>query len=343
MNKTKLSNEQVEALAKVAGVEHGISGQDLGKAITKLTNLTPNVFFTDILDTLNLEDNPFGVFVKNDVMFGNRVRYVSTGIIASQEWAQGKYTPDLMGSKVAPDYEDFSTSLIKSAYPLIYNEPEMTNYFKDYNNLTELMNQIRAVNNQSYKVELINMFLYIFGNTTVDLPAYMKTELDKTTAKMLNVQDLGTQNDMKAVFKEIVKLANKMGGKGVPANKDYNIGFTKGTTIDSKINRSVPSQDLVLIISRDDLIDLSQEISTIYHQSFYQGDNKFYQVIEADIPKGTAWLLDKETVRFNPKLQRTTSEQWMDLSITITGNIWTHAGVFKYGNGVKITYLIKAA
>lgn len=339
----KLNNDQVEALAKVANVELGISGQDLGKAVAKLTNLTPNVFFTDIIDTLNLQDNPFGVFIKNDVLYGNRVRFVSTGIISSQEWAQGNYTPDLMGSKVAPDFEDFSTSLLKSAYPLIYNEPEMTNYFKDYNNLTQFMNQVRAVNNQSYKVELINMFLYVFGNSTVDLPAYMKTELDKTTAKMLNVQNLGEQNDMKAVFKEIVKLANKMGGKGVSANKNYNIGFANGTTTDSKINRSVPSQDLVLVISRDDLIDLSQEISTIYHQSFYQGENKFYQVIEADIPKGTAWLLDKETVRFNPKLQRTTSEQWMDLSITITGNVWTHAGVFKYGNGVKITYTMKEA
>ena len=333
MENKKLNNGQVEKLTKIAGVDIGISGQDLGKAVAKLTNLTPNVFFTDILDTLNLEQNPFDVFIKNDVMFGNKVRYVSTGIIASQEWTQGKYTPDLMGSKVAPDYEDYSTSYIKSVYPLIYNEPEMTNYFKDYNNLTQFMNQVRAVNNQSYRVELINMFLYLFGNSTVDLPAYMKTELDKTTAKMLNVQDLGSQADMKAVFKEIVKLANKMGGKGVPANKDYNIGFTKGTT-------TVPSQDLVLIISRDDLIDLSQEISTIYHQSFYQGENKFYKVIEADIPKGTAWLIDKETIRINPKLQRTTSEQWMDLSITITGNIWTYAGVFKYGNGVKITYSI---
>ena len=340
MNTTKLNNEQVEALAKVAGVKNGILGQDLGKAISKLTNLTPNVFFTDILDTLNLEENPFDVFIKNDVMFGNKVRYVSTGIISSQEYKQGNYTPDLMGSKVAPDYEDFSTSFIKSAYPLIYNEPEMTNYFKDYNNLTQFMNQVRAVNNQSYRVELINMFLYLFGNSTVDLPVYMKTELDKTTTKMLNVQDLGSQADMKAVFKEIVKLANKMGGKGIPANKDYNIGFAKGTTTNSKINRSVPSQDLVLIISRDDLIDLSQEISTIYHQSFYQGENKFYKVIEADIPKGTAWLVDKETIRFNPKLQRTTSEQWMDLSITMTSNIWTFAGVFKYGNGVKITYSI---
>lgn len=340
MSRSKLSNEQVEALSNVADIPVGISGQDLGKAITKLTNLTPNVFFTDILDTLNLDENPFDIFIKKDVVYGNAVRFVSTGIISSQEHKQGNYTPDLMGSKVAPDYEDYSTSFIKSTYPLIYNEPEMTNYFKDYNNLTEFMNQVRAVNSQSYRVELLNMFLYLFGNTTIDLPAYMKTELDKTTAKMLNIQDLGTQQDMKAVFKEIVKLANKMGGKGIPANKDYNIGFAKGTTTDSKINRSVPSTDLVLIISRDDLIDLSQEISTIYHQSFYQGENKFYKVIEADIPKGTAWLVDKETIRFNPKLKRTTSEQWMDLSITMTSTIWTFAGVFKYGNGVKITYSI---
>lgn len=340
---SNLNNLQVEQLAKVAEIETGISGQELGRAISKLTNLTPNVFFTDILDTLNVDNNPFDIFIKNDVPYGNGVRFVAAGIISSQQYKFGNWTPDLMGSKVAPDYEDFSTSLIQSTFPLIYNEPQMTNYFKDYNNLTTFMNKVRSTNEISYKVELLNMFLYLFGNSTVDLPAYVKTELDKTTAKMLNVQDLGQQNDMKDVFKEIVKLANKMGGKGVPANKDYNIGFAKGVTTDSKINRSVPSDDLVLIISRDDLIDLSQEISTVYHQSFYQGENKFYKVIEADIPKGTAWLLDKETVRFNPKLRATTSEQWMDLSVTITGNIWTHAGVFKYGNGVKITYSIKSA
>ena len=127
----ELSTSQVEQLQEVAGAPTGVSGRDLKISLSQLTALTPNVFFTDILDTLNFGDNPFDVFVKQDVLFGNRTRYVSTGMISSQQYEMGKTTPDLMNSKPAPDYEDFSTSLVKSTYPLIYNEVEMTNYFKN--------------------------------------------------------------------------------------------------------------------------------------------------------------------------------------------------------------------
>ena len=114
----ELSTSQVEQLQEVAGAPTGVSGRNLQTSLNNLTALTPNVFFTDILDTLNFGDNPFDVFVKQDVLFGNRTRYVSTGMIQSQEYAMGKTTPDLMNSKPAPDYEDFSTSFIILRYSL---------------------------------------------------------------------------------------------------------------------------------------------------------------------------------------------------------------------------------
>ena len=81
----ELSTSQVEQLQEVAGAPTGVSGRDLKISLAQLTALTPNVFFTDILDTLNFGDNPFDVFVKQDVLFGNRTRYVSTGMIQAQE------------------------------------------------------------------------------------------------------------------------------------------------------------------------------------------------------------------------------------------------------------------
>ena len=165
----ELSTSQVEQLQEVAGAPTGVSGRDLKLSLQQLTALTPNVFFTDILDTLNFGDNPFDVFVKQDVLYGNRTRYVSTGMISSQQYEMGKTTPDLMKSKAAPDYEDFSTSLVKSTYPLIYNEVEMTNYFKNSDNLTQFINQIRAVNNTSYESERLNSFsitVTVYSNTT---------------------------------------------------------------------------------------------------------------------------------------------------------------------------------
>lgn len=336
----ELTTNQVEQLQEVAGAKSGVVGQDLKISLNNLTSLTPNVFFTDILDTLNFGDNPFDVFVKQDVLFGNRTRYVSTGMIASQEYEMGKTTPDLMGSKPAPDYEDFSTSLVKSTYPLIYNEVEMTNYFKNSENLTQFINQIRAVNTTSYESERLNSFLYLFGNTNVDLPQYIKTELDKTKAKITNVVALGQKADYKDVFTSIVEVAQEMGTKGKPATNKYNIGFTNGTTAGAKFNKSNMNNDLVLIISNSDLLNLSKEAANIYHQEFYQGTNKFFKVIEADIPKGTAYLLDKETLRLYPKINRTIANEWMDLSMTITSHVFAYWGIFKYGNGVKLTFSI---
>lgn len=336
-----LSQNQVEQLAEVASANVGVSGPSLKLSLNNLTALTPNVFFTDILDTLNFGDNPFDVFVKQDVLFGNRTRYVSTGMIQSQEYELGKTTPETMGSKPAPDYEDYSTSLVKSTFPLIYNEVEMTNYFKNSANLTEFINQIRAVNNTSYESERLNSFLYLFGNDTVDLPQYIKTELKKTRDKIVNTKALGNKKDYKEVFTSIVEIAQDMGTKGKPATNKFNIGFANGTTATSKYNKSNMSNDLVLIISNSDLLKLSKEAASIYHQEFYQGTNKFYKVIEADIPAGTAYLLDKETLRVYPKINRTIANEWMDLSMTITSHIFAYWGIFKYGNGIKLTFNIQ--
>ena len=335
-----LSQNQVEQLAEVAAANVGVSGQALKISLSNLTSLTPNVFFTDILDTLNFGDNPFDVFVKQDVLFGNKTRYVSTGMISSQQYDMGKTTPDLMGSKPAPDYEDFSTSLVKSTYPLIYNEVEMTNHFKNSENLTQFINQIRAVNNTSYESERLNSFLYLFGNTTVDLPQYIKTELDKTKNKIKNTKNLGQKTDYKDVFTSIVEIAQDMGTKGKPATNKYNIGFANNTTAGAKYNKSNMNNDLVLIISNSDLLKLSKEAASIYHQEFYQGTNKFYKVIEADIPAGTAYLLDKETLRVYPKINRTIANEWMDLSMTITSHVFAYWGIFKYGNGIKLTFSV---
>ena len=335
-----LSTSQVEQLQEVAGAPTGVSGRDLKISLAQLTALTPNVFFTDILDTLNFGDNPFDVFVKQDVLFGNRTRYVSTGMIQSQQYEMGKSTPELMNSKPAPDYEDFSTSLVKSTYPLIYSEVEMTNYFKNSDNLTQFINQIRAVNNTSYESERLNSFLYLFGNNNVDLPQYIKTELNKTKDKIVNTKDLGAKTDYKDVFTSIVEIAQDMGTKGKPATNKYNIGFANGTTAQSKYNKSNMNNDLVLIISNSDLLKLSKEAASIYHQEFYQGTNKFFKVIEADIPAGTAYLLDKETLRVYPKINRTIANEWMDLSMTITSHVFAYWGIFKYGNGIKLTFSV---
>ena len=339
-----LSQNQVEQLAEVAAANVGVSGAALKLSLNNLTSLQPNVFFTDILDTLNFGDNPFDVFVKQDVLFGNRTRYVSTGMIQSQQYELGKTTPETMGSKPAPDYEDFSTSLVKSTYPLIYNEVEMTNYFKNSDNLTQFINQIRAVNNTSYESERLNSFLYLFGNDNVDLPQYIKTELNKTKAKIVNTKALGAKTDYKEVFTSIVEIAQDMGTKGKPATNKYNIGSTNGTTtVDTaaaKYNKSNMNNDLVLIISNSDLLKLSKEAASIYHQEFYQGTNKFYKVIEADIPAGTAYLLDKETLRVYPKINRTIANEWMDLSMTITSHVFAYWGIFKFGNGIKLTFTI---
>ena len=336
----ELSTSQVEQLQEVAEARTGVSGADLKLALNNLTALTPNVFFTDILDTLNFGDNPFDVFVKQDVLYGNRTRYVSTGMIQSQQYEMGKTTPDLMKSKPAPDYEDFSTSLVKSTFPLIYNEVEMTNYFKNSDNLTQFINQIRAVNNTSYESERLNSFLYLFGNNNVDLPAYIKTELDNTKNKILNVKDLGAKTDYKDVFTAIVETAQDMGTKGKPATNKYNIGFANNNTNGAKYNKSNMNNDLVLIISNSDLLKLSKEAASIYHQEFYQGTNKFYKVIEADIPAGTAYLLDKETLRVYPKINRTIANEWMDLSMTITSHVFAYWGILKYGNGIKLTFTV---
>lgn len=173
-----VNQNTAKQIADMAGVSTGITGKKIGKAVEKLTNLTANVFATDIMRTLNFEKNPFDVFVRRDVLYGKGVRYVSTGIIESVEGGQGKYTPDQMGSKPAPDYEDFSYTEIQSTFPLIYNEPEMNYYFKNYENLSEFMNQIRSVNNVSYENERLNSFLYLFGNKNVSLPQRIKDKLD---------------------------------------------------------------------------------------------------------------------------------------------------------------------
>ena len=236
----ELSTSQVEHLQEVAGAPTGVSGRDLKISLNQLTALTPNVFFTDILDTLNFGDNPFDVFVKQDVLFGNRTRYVSTGMIQSQQYEMGKSTPDLMNSKPAPDYEDFSTSLVKSTFPLIYNEVEMTNYFKNSDNLTQFINQIRAVNNTSYESERLNSFLYLFGNDNVDLPQYIKTELNKKVDNTIILKTVDEVNSFDRAYQSFIVynfIADAIGLPGSPSSTWFciHLSHSKGYQYPSQI------------------------------------------------------------------------------------------------------------
>lgn len=337
---TKITTEQAEAIAEVSGVKLGdnITIEQADLNVKAITGLTASVFMTEFIDTLNLSENPFDIFNKEDAKYGNGVRYVSTGIIESQEYASGKYTPTEMGVKDVPNFEDFSTSNYKSTFPIKLNELELLDYFKNAENFAKFLNMVRSTNVDSYEVERLNTWLYLLGNTTVSLPQYIKTEADKTKSKFVCTEAIGEKKDMKEVFTSIVKLAQDMGTKGKPANKKYNIGFSKGSG--QKLNKSVPTEDLVLIISNEDLVDLSTETANIYHQAFYQGENKFYKVIEADIPKGTAYLFDKETLRFHFKTSKTIGMLWLDGTYTIATHIFNYLGCFKYANGVKITYSI---
>lgn len=337
----EITKEQAKAIAEVSGVELGeditVEQAQLNvKAIT--TNLTANIFMTEFIDTLNLSENPFDIFNKQDAKYGKGVRYVSTGIIKSKQYASGKYTPTEMGCEDVPDFEDYSTSNFKSTFSIKFNELELLDYFKNAENFATFLNKIRATNADSYEVERLDYWLYFFGNTDVELPEYMKTEIDKTKTKIKNTKALGELKSMKDVFTAIVKEAWNMGAKGKSANKNYNIGFTNSTG--EKVNKSVPSEDLILVISANDLIDLSKETANIYHQTFYQGENKFRAVIEADIPKGQAWLIDKETFRLHFKTSQTIGMLWLDGSYTIATHIFNYLGCFKWGNGIKLTYTI---
>ena len=337
-----LKTEQVIAVNDLAGVKVDGNISKIADALNNITSLTPNIFYTDIINTINDAGSDFDVFIKRDINYGNGVRYVSVGYIESKEGIGGE-TPDGQESQYVKDYEDYSTSNYESRFPLKWTPEQLTKVFKDVNNWTTFLNQIRATNEISLRNERKNAFLYLFGKTNVKLPQYIKTELDKTISKIKNVRALGEQADMKAVFTEILHLSSQMGGKNIENSNDFNIGFAKGETTNAKYNSSIASEDLVLIIPKADMINLSQEAATIYHQEFYQGANKFYKVIEADIPSGTAWLIDKETIRFDTRLREVIAMRWMNMNVTMTTHFWNYAGVFKYGNGIKITYSFPSA
>ena len=337
----KLTTSQVESINKVLKVAVKPTMLNVESTLKAFNSLTASIYATDFIETINLEDNPFDIFIKRDVKYGSGVRYVSTGIVESDEFKIGAYTPDLMGSKPVPDYEDFSSAFIKSVFPIIYNETEILDFFKNTDQFTQFLNKIRETNDKSAKSERLNMFLYILGNTTVNVPAWKKTELDKVKAKIVNTVSLGEIVDIKDLFKKVVKVAKDMGVKGTALSNKYNIGFAANSTdVSRKWNKSSIKNDLVLIVPYGDMNELSQEISTVYHQTFYQGENKFYAVIEADIPTGAWYVVDKESLRIDPKLEKSNAMVWMDMSTTITTNIWNYAGVMKYANGVKITYTL---
>lgn len=336
----KLTPEQVGQIADLMDIPVGndVSRQASVKALGKITELTPNVFVTDILDTLNTSDNPFNIFIKRDVQYGNQVRYVSTGVIDAQEYKDDLYTPADGTVPFVPDYEDYSTTNLMEMYPMQYNRPRMTDYFKSIENLTTFINKIRGAIDKSRNRDMLNMFLYLFGNTTVNLPQFIKTEVDKTKAKIVNTKEIGTFDSMTKVFKEIIKVATDMGDGAISPKKDYNIGFSNGEQSGTSLNKSSMKSDLVLIISKNDIIDMSAEVSNIYHQGFYDLEQRFYKVIPCEIPSGTCFIVDKESIRMDIKLDEMTSGDYLNLNNAIVSHFWFFMGIFKYGNGIKLTY-----
>ena len=336
-----LTEEQVNQLASAGNIKVR-AGEAAGKNIDRLFNLTPYIFYTSVLDTINTTINPFDIFIKNDVSYGNGVRYTSAGLIKSVPYVGGTtgFTPESNPAQTPTSYEDFSSSNFKEQYPLVYSDAELTEYFKDNTNLTTFINLVRGSLSTSLSNDRLEWFLYIFGNTNTNLSASVKAELDKTKAKIVNTKALGTFTKMTDIYKEILKVGADMGTEGKAATNKYNIGFTNGETVGTKFNKSIMKQDLVLVISQNDMIDMSSEAANIYHQEFYKLSEKFYKVIECDIPSGTCYIIDKETLRIQNKLDKSISNVWVNLDTTIYHHIWFFTGIFKYGNGIKLTYTL---
>lgn len=336
-----ITKEQAEVLAKAGDVKVRM-GEPAGKNIDKLFNLTPYVFMTSILDTINTTINPFDIFVKQDAYFGNGVRYVGSGLIKAVEYvgAGTGFTPESNPAQTPTSYEDFSSSNFKLQYPLLYTDIELTEYFKNGENLSTFINLVRASISKSLSNDRLKWFLYIFGNSNVDLTPEVKAELDKTKAKIVNTKAIGTFTKMTDVFKEILKVGIEMGTEGKASTNTFNIGFANGTSSGTKQNKSIMKEDLVLIIPQVDMVELGSEAANIYHQEFYKLSEKFYKVIECDIPSGTCYIVDKEALRIQNKLSKSISNVWVNLDTTIYHHIWFFAGVFKYANGIKLTYTL---
>ncbi|AAG01285.1 P38.8 [Mycoplasma phage P1] len=303
--------------------------------IAVFQNVNEQIFKRVFVDLLENYKPIYEHFLVEETKFGAGYSLITSGIADMEAFSldPSKRYPDTR--RILQDYKEDITKKIASLVRLTYSRVELSHYFKGLDELEEWIALNRKRVYDTVNLWLDSYIKKIFGATINE--AFLKSNEDlyiqaqTLASKFTNVLKYSKEgNAIKNLYRKIMEVLNKMTiepSDSFHIKKDL-VGFPSQSKMD----------DLILVISDEDYLDFQTELwpNTLNSQFIQLPQN--LKVLKLNIPKGTAFILDKRAIQISPVFHTTLEDQYsMTLDLEVINHFHFLTGLFEVYNGVKIT------
>ncbi len=256
-------------------------------------------FINSITDS-SLNRVKANIFLKGDLIYGKGIKNLNIGLIKPYD-----YTADTPKRIVDnPNYptvsEQILTDAIETQAQLSVNRVDNLKAFSNGEEYSKFISYLKDTGFRSMKLFNQQMVEYVFGwndANVLNLTDNTKAQLDKIKTQLKANKVPGTVTNTLELVKKIKETSQEL-----ELVKLTNSG-------NKKVASAVDKSDQILVMSRKDALKLQFETSTIYNQEAYRLTG-FYQILELDIPENTFYILDKEALRFYPRIEDVTTQDF---------------------------------
>lgn len=307
--------------------------------LTVLTSRLSQVCKRNIVDLLKPMDL-ITKFMVEDTKFGGGYGLMTSGINHIETYSDDPAQRFPASRRLLADYKEDITDIVRDFVRVTVMYPQLQTIFNSEENFNAWIEQQRNSLAKAFKMQGNAAIRYFFGDytditkTIIDNNQPLKTVLDKIKGEFKNTKQYGThgQQDTQKV-EDLYRAIKENYGKMLLKPSD-------AWHIDNTISGfpvTVDPENMLLVMSFDDVntFDTTIGVDKFHPDSFKLPD---IEKLVLDIPKGTAYIIDKRALQFSLQFQYSDTDKYI---LTGEQDFVLHyhyfVGLFKLYAGVKIT------
>lgn len=328
------------AIRELTGKEYDAltQGQKI-EAFNEISKITYKTIVTDLIKGNN--DGGFSNFLVEPVKFGNGYRIITSGITNVEEFTTDPRQRYPQTRKLLEDYESTITDKTQLRLRITINEAETTFYFQTLEKMESFLNVMRKRISDTLNLTFQQSMIRFFGDGTFNIDTIAKdssfiTLLDNCRKAFKNTIQIKSDGSIKNVVKQLSKFVQNITSM---TTSKFNCGYDGQDTNFKKAYNDVSINDLVLIMSNEDLVDYNTEIqATVYNNQYFQLPK--LKIMALPIKSGTYWLIDKNALQIAPNRSVSYTDFYPNtLDFDYFRHEWFYMGVYPNAFGVKIEFV----
>lgn len=319
---SNFDNMKETALGSRAGAEQFIDKVVNIKAIPDTENETVGLDNL-LVDSLVWQGfkfrNPYmrTFFQEKRTEFGDKVRIVANGQITPVDWDKNKFVPD--APTIPSVYEVILVSTIRKKFSLTIYRPTLKAAFASYWSLDDFIADTLATIERSLQ-------LWFYDIIGTDISTSIKKELVST----------GTGwSDIMADFSGLIESLT------VPT-KDYNLGYSSGTTFYDKTNMVNSYNDIVIVMNpKTRGIAKATYLPYLIQSLGINPFSTFEIIADPKVPAGEFWVMTRISYYITSRIDIDETQYYTEnMAYQKTTHFWPIYGAVPFNIGIKFKFTV---